>query len=840
MTTSPELQFDRFRLLPDQRLLLADDQSVKLGSRAFDLLCVLVQQRDRTVTKQELLDAVWPGQFVEEANLAVQVLALRKILGPGAIATVAGRGYRFAWPAANLPDAPAGRVLARRVPTNLPERLEVLFGRTSEHTALQGLLGAGAHVTLVGSGGVGKTHLAQHVAHSLLNRFAEGVWWVELAALSDSALVAGAVARVLHTTSTAERTAEAAVAACLVNGPTLLVLDNAEHVPDGVASLVTMLRQRAPQATLLVTSQEPLRTRGEQVMRLNPLSLPADDSLQSAEISGAVALFTARAQAVQAVFRLDQDTRAAVVDICRKLDGIALALELAAARLPLLGLDGVRQRLDERFQVLTQHDRASLPRHRTLRAALNWSHGLLAPVEQVFLRRLAVFVGGFTLDAAQHVAQDVQTDSSSVIQLLGGLVDKSLVVSEDAPVRRYRLLETTRLYGLEQLRAAGELALAQDRHARAMDNLLKVHRPDARRWRTPPAPQAVLGAEVDNARAALDWAVGCDDDGLVISLAAGCSHVFLAASLNAEFLARVLPLRARLTPAHDPAAAGLFWARIALASSRNAHPAGLEAALNATSIYRALGDTERLYDALTWAIAIGARQDPEQPLQVLVDEALALEQADWPAAARSSLQWANHRWLQLRGLPQQALRCAEAQAELLAQDGHWATHVAWGANVADCELALGNTERAERLARAALDALEEQGIDENIVGHVLDVLMIALTLQGRQQEAIAVGRRARRLLDREGDDLRLLDALAMNATTGARWIAAAQVAGHADAGVVQRGESRWPAGQARRAQLQERLIEALSWADLQVHLKRGAGISREQAFALAFGDKEPG
>jgi len=839
MSTPPELQFDRFRLLPARRLLLANDQPVKLGSRAFDLLCALVQQRDRTVSKQELLDAVWPDQVVEEANLAVQVMALRKILGPGAIATLAGRGYRFAWPATERLDEQAVRMQARRLPTNLPERLEVLFGRAPEYTALQLMLGTGEQVTLVGSGGVGKTRLAQHVAHSLLNRFAEGVWWVELAALSDSALVAGAVARVLQTTATAERTAEAAVATRLGNGPTLLVLDNAEHVLDGVASLVTLLRQQAPQATLLVTSQEPLRTRGEQVMRLNPLSLPVGESLRSAELSGAVALFTARAQAVHAVFRLDQDTRAAVVDICRKLDGIALALELAAARLPLLGLDGVRQRLDERFQVLTQHDRASLPRHRTLRATLNWSHGLLVPVEQDLLRRLAAFVGGFTLDAAQHVAQDLQTGSSSVLHLLGSLVDKSLVVSEGAPSPRYRLLETTRLYGLEQLRAAGELALAQERHARAMDDLLKVTRPDARRWRTPPAPQAVLGAEVDNARAALDWAVGCNDDGLVISLAAGCSHVFLAASLNAEYLDRVLPLRARLASAHDPAAAGLFWARIALASSRNAHPAGLEAALNAASIYRALGDTERLYDALTWAIAIGARQGPERPLQALVDEALALEQADWPPAARSSLQWAIHRWLQLQGLPRQALRCAEAQAELLAQDGSWITHVAWGANVADCELAMGNTQRAERLARAALDALEEQGVDENIVGHVMDVLMISLTLQGRQQEAVAVGRRARRLLDREGDDLRLLDTLAMNATSGARWVAAAQVAGHADAGVVQRGESRWPAGQARRAQLQARLVAALSPADLQACLKRGAGISRAQAFMLAFGDMEP-
>lgn len=260
-----------------------------------------------------------------------------------------------------------------------------------------------------------------------------------------------------------------------------------------------------------------------------------------------------------------------------------------------------------------------------------------------------------------------------------------------------------------------------------------------------------------------------------------------------------------------------------------------------------------MYDALTWTIAIGARQGLNQPLRRPVDEALALEQADWPPAARSSLQWAIHRWLQLLGLPQQALRCAQAQAELLAQDGHWASHVAWGANVADCELAPGHIGRAESVARAALDA---QGIDENIVGHVLDVLMAALSLRARQQEAVAVGRRARRLLDREGDDLRLLDTPALNATTGLQWAAAAQVAGHADAGIAARGESRWPAVAARRAQLQARLVAALSPADLHGHMNRGAGpvravpqvalrlgratVSRVAAQALAHRPTPPG
>ena len=522
---------------------------------------------------------------MEEANLAVQVLALRKVLGPGAIATRAGRGCCFVWPVTEKPPSEVGGSPVRRPPTNLPERPETLFGRASEQAALQPMLGAGEHVTLVGSGGVGKTRLARHVVHSLLNHFAEGVWWVELAALSDPASVAATVARVLHTAATAERSAAAAVAARLGAGPTLLVLDNAEHVLAGVTPLVTLLREQAPHATVLVTSQEPLRTHGERVMRLKPLSLPADDSLRAAQASGAVALFTARAQAAQATFSLDEGTRAAVVDICRQLYGIALALELAAARLPLLGPDGVRQRLKQRFFVLTQHDRTSLPRHLALRAAREWSHGLLTPAGQLLLRRLAVFNGGFTLDAAQRLGSDVRTDDQAepqagtvaVLHHLGGLVDKPLPGSDGAPIPRFRLLETTRLYGLEQLRAAAEQALVQERHARAMARLLRVERPDQRRWRTPRWPSAVLAAEVDNARAALDWAGSCEDDDLVISLAAGCSHVFLAASLNAEYLDRVLPLRTRVAPSHAPAGAGLFWARIALASSRNGHPAGLAA-----------------------------------------------------------------------------------------------------------------------------------------------------------------------------------------------------------------------------------------------------------------------
>jgi hypothetical protein len=236
---------------------------------------------------------------------------------------------------------------------------------------------------------------------------------------------------------------------------------------------------------------------------------------------------------------------------------------------------------------------------------------------------------------------------------------------------------------------------------------------------------------------------------------------------------------------------------------------------------------------LTWCIAIGSRVAAAETVLPLVDEAAALEQADWPAAARSSFQWARHRWLQQQGRSEEALRCAHAQAELLSQGGQWAMHVAWGANVADCELSLGRVESAAARSTAALRELDALGIDENIVGHVMDTLMVALTLLGRAEEALRVGRRARRLLEREGDELRLLDTLALSAAMGGRWPDAARIAGHADAALAARGETRWPSAAQRRERLAQQLAAALGPA-LQAQLSVGALLSLEAAFALAF------
>jgi predicted ATPase/DNA-binding winged helix-turn-helix (wHTH) protein len=853
MPPVPRYRFEGFELLPRQRQLLKQGQPVKLGGRAFDLLLALVEAPGGVVDKQALLDRVWPRVVVGDANLAVQVHALRTVLGPSAITTVPGRGYQFTLPvsaeggaygaALAPPDGSLGEVLLpipsapRPAPTpppnNLPRQASALIGRDADCSTLCALLHAGSLVTVLGSAGVGKTRLAQHVAQALLPQFDGGVWWIDLAALSDAALVAGTVARVLRTEPGPYRDAARAVAATLRTGAALLVFDNAEHVLDGLLPLVATLRAEAPEVALLLTSQTALRAPGEQRMRLKPLSLPADGSLTAARSSGAMALFEARAEALDTTFRLDAARCASVSEICRRLDGIPLAIELAVARLPLLGLEGLREGLNERFRLLTRHGHAVLPRHQTLRAALDWSYGLLDATEQRVLRRLAVFAGGFTLEAAQAVAGDEAMDAWALLETLSALVHKSLVLVEGAAIPRYRLLETTRLYARSHLMAAGEWRRIQERHARCLDQQLRVPRDDARLWRTPPASPELLVAELDNARAAMDWVSTQADDQLAISLAAGSSHVFLAASLNAEYLRRALPLRDRLNLDTPPASAGLFWGRVALACSRNGHAAGLDAALRAAQVYRTLGDAGRLYDALTWAVAIGSRHGSVASVASLVEEARRLERPDWPPALRSSFQWAQYRWLQMQGQTASALRCAQAQGALLAEDGNWRMHVAYGANVADCEIALGQLQQAEARSRQALQALDALGIDDNIVGHVMDALMVALTLQGRDQEAIEIGSRARRLLEREGDELRLLDTLALNATTGRHWSDAACIAGHVDAAMASSGESRWPSAARRRAQLDRLLDAALTPARQQQLMAAGAAMNCESVFALA-------
>lgn len=451
------------------RQLRVDGQAAKLGARAFDVLLALIDRRDRTVTKSELLDVVWPGLVVEENNLQVHIWTLRKLLGPQAISTIPGRGYRFTVVLAADANAVKTAPLPVSAPVSQPvEIAATLFGRDDDLIALSKAVTAHRLVTLVGTSGIGKTLLAKAVAAEMKPTFADDTWIVDLAALNDGAQLAPAIARTLNVTLVAGASADA-LATALQRQRLLIVLDNCEHLLLSVATLAALLLAAAPQLHVLATSQEPLKLPSEHLYRVGTLALPAEATLATldqARHSGAVRLFEERARQADMRFTLTEANIEAVVDICTQLDGVALAIELAAARVALLGVHGVRDRLGQRLSLLSSSSRALSERHRTLRAALQWSHALLSVEQKIVFRRLGVMSGRFSLAAAQQVASDTTMDAWATLDHLGALVEKSLVAAE-ADSRgdmSYRMLETMRHFALECSAESGEVAATRERH----------------------------------------------------------------------------------------------------------------------------------------------------------------------------------------------------------------------------------------------------------------------------------------------------------------------------------------------------------------------------------------
>lgn len=509
-------RFDACDLRARERALYIDDQVVPLGARAFDVLLMLVEQRGRVVTKDELLDAAWPGLVVEENNLQVQISALRKLLGARSITTVAGRGYCFTAlvDEESLFAGGATEIPSTRARTNVPTGLPPLYGRDDDLQAVQELLDANRLVTIVGAGGIGKTRLAQALAHSLHGRFADGTWLVELAPLANASLVPSSVAQTLGLQMRGQRSFTDELIATLEPLELLLVLDNCEHLLDVASTFVQALHARAPRVWILVTSQEALRLNAEQLFRLGtlPVPEPADGAdVSSAMDHGAVRLFVERVRALDPRFVLDAANCPAVIDICRQLDGLALAIELAAARVPLLGVQGVLERLGVRLRMLTAGSRIALRRHQTLRAAFDWSYGLLDEREKIVFRRLGVFSGGCSIEAAQGVTEDAELDAWAVFDVVASLVDKSLIVADGRERPRYRLFESARAYALEKLAEAGETAVFMQRHAQYLAAYFK-RLADGLYEDTITEDRFIQGRaqELDNLRAALGWALDAD------------------------------------------------------------------------------------------------------------------------------------------------------------------------------------------------------------------------------------------------------------------------------------------------------------------------------------------
>jgi len=724
-----------------QRSVLIDGTPAKMGARAFDVLLALVERRDRVVPKRELMDLVWPRLVVEEGNLLVHMVALRKLLGAQAIATIPGRGYRFALPV----DAVIGDGLAEPGPSspsiqgNLPAS-PALFGRAQDLDAVDSLLHEHAVVSIVGAGGIGKTRMALAVAAAAGLELPDGRWWVELAAINEGAQVPNGICGALGMQLPAGRPRpQEALAMALATKSLLLVLDNCEHLADDIAPLIDLLRAHAPNVRLLITSQESLKCCDEQVYRLGALAVPASAQLEEATEFGAVALFVERAHAVDSRFRLANDNVEVVVDICRRLDGIPLAIELAAARVPVLGVHGLHARLNQMFNVLTGGTRMKLRRHQTLRAALEWSHGLLSADEQTAFRRLGVFAGGFTLELAQQVVEDARIDQWLVLDLLGHLIDKSLVIADGEAEPRYHLLETTRAFALEQLGAAGESEAILRRHAQVMRELMA--KTDANCWNLSPAERTRAVQELGNLRAAVDWAMAtADDRSLAHELLAKCWLVWLHNGLTGEGVQRMLQLwpPASDLPAVTEADFCLALARLNEAGGREEH---WQAAQRAEVLYRQLGDADRLGDALLLIGTIGLNRNhvPEavralREAEELVTDATALRKQ----AALAATQGECYGCL---GDSERSVAAFRRQRELYRRAGaQLGEYLALG-NVGSAQLNAGEVDAAIESLHTAVDGLRRinapYGLDFR-----LSMLSIALALRGDAVDVLALAREA--------------------------------------------------------------------------------------------------
>src|SRR3984885_5403377 len=450
---------------------------VPLGGRAFAIFAILAQSAGKLVTKDELMARVWPGVTVEENTLEVHISAVRKALGAdrGLLSTSFGRGYRLAgnW-TIRKESTPADAVAVdptqmpvQQGPTNLPAPTSEVVGRTAAVQQLQEFLSAHRAVTLTGPGGIGKTTLALEVARSLFPTFSGDCWLVDEVSLSDPGLVPSMVAGVLGLKLEGDEISSESVARAIGGKKLLLILDTCEHLIDAAARLTETVLRLCPATSIVATSREVLRIEGEHVFRVPPLDVPLQHDEDSGSIlaHSAVQLFIARTRALDSAFVPRGESLPSIAAICRRLDGIPLAIEFAAARAATLGPELVLSRLNERFALLIGGRRTALPRHQTLRAMLDWSYELLPEAERCLLRRLGIFAAGFTLEAAVAVMSDQGHAASVLLEQIANLAAKSLVTTDGwTPTGRWRLIETTRAYALELLAESGEAEQVARRH----------------------------------------------------------------------------------------------------------------------------------------------------------------------------------------------------------------------------------------------------------------------------------------------------------------------------------------------------------------------------------------
>jgi predicted ATPase len=731
-------------------------------------------------------------------------------------------------------DFPALRSL-ETTPNNLPRQISSFVGRGSETAEVRALLAQSRLLTLVGVGGIGKTRLALQVAAETHDAYPDGVWFVELGSITDASLVPSSVAQVLGVRERAGIDLTETLSSHLKSRRLLLLLDNCEHLIGACATLAATFLLAAPAIRILASSREQLQITGEQIYPVPPLSLPAPDgSLESLARSEAAQMFIERVRLQDPAFRLTERPAAAITSICHHLDGIPLALELAAARAHSLSIDEINVRLKDRFKLLTGGSRSALPRQQTLRATLDWSYDLLDAHERTVLNRLGVFSGGFTLAAASAIASDEAIDEFTVVDRLSHLVARSLVVAETSTTgNRYRLLETTRSYAREKLAATDDASELERRHARyfcgwsarAVDDWIAT--PDAY-WRATYLP------ERDNVRAALDWALGPNGDrAIAVALGGASGPMWSELSLYGEGHRWLEAASTRIGPDTPPADEARLWLWLGLSWSLAAPDRAGPALQRAIDLYRGLGDARNLGFALPRLAheeALAGRFDraasllaearpllgdttPPKVLGDYYDYCAVLKALTGdPAGARTDLQTAVTLY-RSAGAERYALFT-------LAQLGD----VAWS---------LGDLDAARSGMQETVALLRKSPLASVMLGLCLSNLAGVHTERGELDEALTAAREGLPMLVDGGFAWSHLDHLALRAALAGKFADAARLAGFSDVAYAARKAPRQPNEARSRDRMQGLLEKKLPAADLARLVAEGAALSEEAACKLA-------
>jgi predicted ATPase/DNA-binding winged helix-turn-helix (wHTH) protein len=835
-----------FRILPGRQELLRDGVSVTLGSRAFDVLRVLVERPGELVTKQELFDAAWPHAVVEENNLTVAVSALRRALGCGEptryIATVSGRGYRFVAPVERRATGASSanrsaEAAPAELPTNLPAPLESLLGRDDAIAAIAQLLAQSRLVTVTGPGGVGKTRLAVAVGRTALQAYKDGVWFVDLTALFQPELVAEAIAGALGVAIQDGNAAAGTVATYLRRRRALLVVDNCEHLIDHVSRVIATILKTCPDVAILATSREAIKLAGEQTYLVPPLATPdrvEDLTAEAALGYSAIRLFADRARRASDRFVLTDATAPIVARICRRLDGIALAIELAAPRLRTIGLSELLARLDDRFHLLAGGNRAALPRHQELRALIDWSYNLLSEPEQTLMRRLSVFAGSWTLDAAVAISADSAIEEWQVFDLLTSLVDKSLVVAEPwGQSTRYRYLESTRQYAAKELRDAGN-----DDPARLLAAyLVALFRTAEDNFELMPTDRwlALYGPELDNLRAALTWSFGPGGNvALGLALAAYARTLWQELSLHAERRRWLDTALENLAPATPPEIAARIHIGRAQRTTFGLRSA-TEDANRAEILARAAGDRRLIAQALASKANRLLRPGGSPEAEALLDEALELIRRDGNTNLCAGLMSAKAVAAILAGDSVAATDWCQQGVAIARAIGSRRALLVLLSNLCEFRFAEGDAEAAIAAAREAIDAARRADFKSNECNTRINIGAYLLVL-GRTDEAagqLRVGVTMAQSLAEDFIGGNALQHLALVIARRGNLADAARLLGHVEHSQAAEANTREATERATYEPLCAILETGLPPASLKALRLEGAALSRDDAVDLA-------